>query len=343
MKRWIALAARIYPATWRNRYGTEFQALLESVNPGWRELFDVLTGALKMRLTNGATYLKLGAAFALFGAVAAITTSYVLPQTYVSTAELEMRPADTDALKRIESDVLSRTSLSTLIQRHDLDLYREERTSQPLEDVIETMRTRDIKVRIENPTTVGISFGLWPRSAHSPSCSNCPTQSFFRTIRAKAQRHRWCHASGNPGTRQSTRRSQPPAHWSYRNCRRPDPRPFSSRGQQKTERDKHEAVDPTRRQALSNAAWRNRYGSEFQLPCSKTSTPVGAELFDVLKGALKMRLSNGGAYLKLGAAFALFGAITAVTTSFLVPQTYVSKAELRPDKRRLRHHGATTV
>ena len=48
MSRWIELAAKFYPAKWRERYGTEFQALLEDLNPGWREFLNVLGGALKM-------------------------------------------------------------------------------------------------------------------------------------------------------------------------------------------------------------------------------------------------------------------------------------------------------
>jgi hypothetical protein len=48
MKRWVALAARLYPAAWRARYGQEFEALLEDLEPGWRELADVAGGAVIM-------------------------------------------------------------------------------------------------------------------------------------------------------------------------------------------------------------------------------------------------------------------------------------------------------
>ena len=34
MRRWILLAANLYPRAWRVRYGEEFQALLEDVDPG---------------------------------------------------------------------------------------------------------------------------------------------------------------------------------------------------------------------------------------------------------------------------------------------------------------------
>ncbi len=90
MKPWIHLATRLYPSAWRKRYGTEFQALLEDVNPGWRELFDVFGGALKMQLTTGATYLKLGAAFALAGLLIATVASFVIPKEYTSNAVLRV-------------------------------------------------------------------------------------------------------------------------------------------------------------------------------------------------------------------------------------------------------------
>jgi hypothetical protein len=48
----------------------------------------------------------------------------------------------------MEGQVLSRTSLSAIITDGHLDLYRSERSRQPLEDVIETMRTRDLQIAL---------------------------------------------------------------------------------------------------------------------------------------------------------------------------------------------------
>jgi hypothetical protein len=50
MKKLLRLAARLYPATWRDRYGVEFQALLEEIDPGWPDIVDVLKGGLQMNL-----------------------------------------------------------------------------------------------------------------------------------------------------------------------------------------------------------------------------------------------------------------------------------------------------
>jgi hypothetical protein len=59
MRRWIRLAAALYPRRWRERYSAEFQALIEDVNPGWREFTDVMLGALKMQMSTATTYLKI--------------------------------------------------------------------------------------------------------------------------------------------------------------------------------------------------------------------------------------------------------------------------------------------
>ena len=72
MKRSIQLAANLYPHPWRERYSVEFDALLEDINPGWREFADILRGALTMQMTNATTYLKLAGGLAVAGAIVAI-------------------------------------------------------------------------------------------------------------------------------------------------------------------------------------------------------------------------------------------------------------------------------
>lgn len=67
--------------------------------------------------------------------------------------------ADRPAPDRDAAEILSRTSLSELIQRPSMDLYRKERLRTPMEDVIEGMR-RDIKITIlDVPTTPGQGHG----------------------------------------------------------------------------------------------------------------------------------------------------------------------------------------
>jgi uncharacterized protein involved in exopolysaccharide biosynthesis len=97
-----------------------------------------------------------------FGVVCSIVVAFVVPNTYVSQAEMQITPSQispqivqstlnqllTDRISQMENDILSRTSLSTLIQDPHLNLYEKERASEPLEDVIETMRTQDIRIQI---------------------------------------------------------------------------------------------------------------------------------------------------------------------------------------------------
>jgi uncharacterized protein involved in exopolysaccharide biosynthesis len=72
--------------------------------------------------------------------------SLLVPARYVSSAVLRVHSADTRTLSRVQAQVLSRVSLAETIQRPSLDLYRSERTRLPMEDIIQTMRTHDIRI-----------------------------------------------------------------------------------------------------------------------------------------------------------------------------------------------------
>ncbi len=48
MRKLIHLAARLYPRQWRARYGPEFDALLEDVNPRFGDLLNIVKGAMFM-------------------------------------------------------------------------------------------------------------------------------------------------------------------------------------------------------------------------------------------------------------------------------------------------------
>lgn len=52
MKRALKLLARLYPARWRDRYGAEFDALLDDISPSFGDLCDVLGGALRARMLS---------------------------------------------------------------------------------------------------------------------------------------------------------------------------------------------------------------------------------------------------------------------------------------------------
>jgi hypothetical protein len=105
MRRWIRLAARLYPQAWRARYGEEFEALLEDAAADWRQLRDVTLGAFAMQLTNGITYLRVAGGLALAGSVLALAASYRVPQRYVSSAVVRIVPA-VDDNRPLSKDVL---------------------------------------------------------------------------------------------------------------------------------------------------------------------------------------------------------------------------------------------
>ena len=52
MKSIVRILARLYPASWRARYGAEFDALLEDVQPSTRQALDVFLGAMSMQMTT---------------------------------------------------------------------------------------------------------------------------------------------------------------------------------------------------------------------------------------------------------------------------------------------------
>ena len=159
MRRWIARVAAFYPDAWRRRYGVEFHALLEDVDPGWRELLDVLRGAIIMQITARPSYFKIAGAMAVLGAAIALVASFGWPGRYVSSAVVRGDKHAAEQLQRIQQEILSRSSLAEMIQRPSLDLYRAERSREPMEDIIEQMR-RDIRIQWAGgpAPTLNISF-----------------------------------------------------------------------------------------------------------------------------------------------------------------------------------------
>jgi polysaccharide biosynthesis transport protein len=96
----------------------------------------------------------LGPVFA--GLVISTVVAFMLHNTYISSATLQITPKQisdsivktnvtqelTERIGIMQQNILSRTTLSSIITDPRLDLYKEERNSAPLEDVIETMRSQ---------------------------------------------------------------------------------------------------------------------------------------------------------------------------------------------------------
>lgn len=62
MRTLIRWAARLYPATWRNRYAAEFDALLDDISPSLRDLCDVLGDVFRVRATSSFDACRVSAA-----------------------------------------------------------------------------------------------------------------------------------------------------------------------------------------------------------------------------------------------------------------------------------------
>ena len=165
MKRWLSLAAKLYPKAWRARYAKEFDALLEDVEPRWTDVLDVLRGAVMMLVKTWSPYLKLVAALTAAGAIVALAVSFLSPGIYVSSATVRAGDwQDPQTIERIQhawQQVISRRSLSEIIQRPNLDLYKSDRNRKPLEDVIEDMKDKGIyldMLKDRSGTSVSVSF-----------------------------------------------------------------------------------------------------------------------------------------------------------------------------------------
>ena len=145
MKRWLRLAALLYPRAWRERYGEELGALVEDADPRWSDLFDILRGASVMQIRTLWSFWKIAVAVAIAGLIVGYGWSWVMPKQYQSAVLLRFQEeSDTlfavDEVTRKWQDATTRRSLSQMIQRPQLDLYHDLRRRMPMEDVIEHMR-----------------------------------------------------------------------------------------------------------------------------------------------------------------------------------------------------------
>ena len=85
MRRLLRAAARLYPRAWRDRYGEEFDALIDDVTPRWRDVVSIVTGALIMQITRLAS---VPVALAVAGAVVGATVSLAMPPVYASSTHV---------------------------------------------------------------------------------------------------------------------------------------------------------------------------------------------------------------------------------------------------------------
>ena len=94
------------------------------------------------------------------GLVISVVVAFIWPDTYVATATLRITPQQVPAtlvptgvetaigqrLDQLEQQILSRPTLEGLITKPSLNLYRKERARQPMTDIVQNMRYKDIKI-----------------------------------------------------------------------------------------------------------------------------------------------------------------------------------------------------
>lgn len=146
----MKLLLRLYPAAWRERYGEELEALMLDVPGGWRGNLDVIKGALAMRMTYHSSA-KVVPAFVIFGALAGLLVSYVMPAQWRAAVVLQRVPAQVDDVQEIAYSLGSGQYLGTLIEDPDLDLYRDERRTATIEEIEEIMRQNLRIATMESP------------------------------------------------------------------------------------------------------------------------------------------------------------------------------------------------
>jgi succinoglycan biosynthesis transport protein ExoP len=94
------------------------------------------------------------------GLVIAVVAGFLQPDTYVSYATMRIAPPQVsekllpsvmntsqlaERLTQLETEILSRNVLADIIQKPSLDLYKKDMKKYPMEDIVERMKTRDIR------------------------------------------------------------------------------------------------------------------------------------------------------------------------------------------------------
>ena len=94
MKRLLRVAARLYPRAWRDRYGEEFDALIDDMRPRWRDVVNTLVGALIMQISRLAL---VPVAAAALGAIVGVAITLAMPPVYASSSWVLVQSGGTSA------------------------------------------------------------------------------------------------------------------------------------------------------------------------------------------------------------------------------------------------------
>jgi len=152
----------------------------------------------------------LGPAFACL--VAGFVIAFLWPDTYISSAVIKVVPAQvpetyvqsnlnqdmTNHVMNMAQSILSRSNLTSMI--NTLNLYQRERARAPMEDVIEQMQKKDVRIgAVENQDTGGgrgavtafqISFKYSNRLTAQKVCEDIVSRFISQNIQERSQRSR---------------------------------------------------------------------------------------------------------------------------------------------------------
>ncbi len=162
MKRILKFLARLYPLTWRNRYGDEYEALLEEAKPRAGDVFDVFWGAFKMHMKTWRMS-RITIVCSLAGMLAAVAMSFTRPPLYRSRTLISAGTGDPQVIR---NEIVERTRLLwdrpflvEIIQKENL--YPSERARMPLNDVVDLMKKNiEISVLQRKDHKLGSAFVL---------------------------------------------------------------------------------------------------------------------------------------------------------------------------------------
>jgi hypothetical protein len=108
-------AARLYPATWRARYGAEFDSLLDDMSPTWTHVADVCRGGVAMQLLRGRI-VSIVIAFGIAGAIVAVAAAAARPDEFAARGTLGV----SGDVREIATQVLTESARAEVAQSHGL-------------------------------------------------------------------------------------------------------------------------------------------------------------------------------------------------------------------------------
>jgi hypothetical protein len=109
MKWLLRRVARLYPSAWRDRYGEEFDLLVQQMTPRPRYIVDILFGAVAMHLSR-ATRLSFVAGLSIAGAITGTLVSLNGSPVYLSSSRVQVSVPD----ERVVGDERGRTIRSAI-------------------------------------------------------------------------------------------------------------------------------------------------------------------------------------------------------------------------------------